>query len=145
VLDVTDDMATTSSGGAWLSAVAVPVTGGATTNTSAVEVTVLAAGLADGYYSGTVDMTSNVGNASLVVTLALGAGIGQIYTVFVLAVDATTFTTVAQETVQTTSLVNAYSLPGLPAGQYYIVAGTDEDNDNFICDPKGHLVWHLPI
>lgn len=144
VLDVTNVTATTSSGGNWLSAVAVPVTGGTTTNTSAVDVTVSAAGLADGFYSGTVDITSNGGNASLVVTLALGAGTGQVYTVFVLAVDAATFNTVAQDTVQTSSLVNAYSLTGLPPGQYYIVAGTDEDNDNFICDPGEPLCGIYP-
>jgi serine protease len=144
MLDVTNVSATTSSGGAWLSAVPVPVTGGMTTNTSAVEVTVSAVGLADGFYSGTVDITSNGGNASLVVTLALGASSGQVYTVYVLAVDAATFTSVAQDTVQTSSLVNAYSLADLPPGEYYIVAGTDEDNDNFICDPGEPLCGIYP-
>lgn len=144
MLDVTSVMATTSSGGPWLSATAVPVVGGTATNTSAVEVTVSDIGLADGFYSGSVDIQSNGGNASLVVTLALGASTGTVYTVYVLAVDATTFDTVAQDTVQTTSLINAYSLADLPAGQYYIVAGTDEDNDNFICDPGEPLCGVYP-
>jgi len=144
LLQVTNVSATTNSGGNWLSATPVAVIGGTTTDTSAVEVTVAAVGLPDGFYSGTVDIQSNGGNVSLVVTLALGASTGTVYTVFVLAVDAATYNTVAQDTVQTSSLVNAYSLTGLPPGQYYIVAGTDEDNDNFICDPGEPLCGIYP-
>ena len=40
-------------------------------NTSAVEVTVAAGGLADGFYSGNVDIQSNGGNATLVGVSAL--------------------------------------------------------------------------
>ena len=144
-LEVQSVNTTTASGGSWLSAARVPITGGTTSDTSAIEVTVAATGLADGFYSGSVAVQSNGGNATLQVTLALGGATGgPVYTVFVIAVDATTFETIAQDEVSTTSAVNGYGLPGVPAGSYYIVAGTDEDNDGFICDPGEPLCGVYP-
>lgn len=143
-LNVTMVSATTASGGNWLSADRVAITGGTTTDTSAIEITVDATGLADGFYSGTVTVQSNGGNATLDVALALGAANTTVYTVFVLAVDATTFESLAQDEVQTSSLVNGYALSGIPAGNVYIVAGTDEDNDGFICDPGEPLCGVYP-
>jgi hypothetical protein len=53
---------------------------------------------------------------------------------FVLAVDIATFETRAQDVVNPAAILD-YSLLGLPAGDYLLVAGSDDDEDGFICGP----------
>jgi len=144
LLEVTNVVATTISGGNWLSATRVVVTGSASTDTSGIDLTVDAMGLADGFYSGAIEVQSTGGSRTLEVTLALSASTGStVYTVFVIAVNAETFATVAQDEIQTSALTNGYSL-SVPAGTYYLVAGTDEDNDDEICDPGEPLCGLYP-
>ncbi len=144
MLDVTGVTPTTNTGGNWLAASRVTVPAGGSTNTSGIELTISASGLADGVYSGNVSVQSNGGNTSLAVTLAIGGTTGtSSYEVFVLAVDADTFASVAQDVVRTDgSLV--YGLRNLPAGSYVIVAGTDEDGDDLICDEGEPLCGLYP-
>ncbi|QDV06534.1 Extracellular basic protease precursor [Planctomycetes bacterium Poly30] len=144
LLDVTSVSATTNTGGNWLSASRVIVPQAGSTNTSAVELTVSASGLANGVYSGSVTVQSNGGTAMLGVTLSLGGSTTTTaYEVFVIAVDAVSYNSVAQDVVVTNGSLG-YALSGVPAGTYIIVAGTDEDGDDFICDEGEPLCGLYP-
>ncbi|MFT5734509.1 MAG: subtilisin family serine protease [Planctomycetota bacterium] len=143
-LDVTSVTPSTNSGGNWLSASRVVVAQAGSTNTSAIDLAVNASGLANGIYSGAVSVSSNGGTGQINVTLSLGGSTQSTnYEVFVLAVDATTFESVAQDVVRTDGALG-YGLTGLPAGRYVIVAGTDEDGDDFICDEGEPLCGLYP-
>ncbi len=144
VLDVTGATATTNSGGSWLSVATVPASSSTTTNVTGVDITVSAGGLSDGLYTGTVNVNATSGSASLQVTLALGtSGQAPEYEIFVIAVDTTSFDTLDQFVVNTTGSLS-YRLVGLPPGSYFVVAGTDENNDGFICDPGEPLCGIFP-
>ena len=143
-LDVTSAMPTTQSGGPWLSSTLVPALSGTATNTTAVEVCADPSGLADGTYRGDVALASNGGSLNIQVVLTVGAAAGGTdYTVFIIAVDSETIETAAQVTVQSQGALG-YTFSGLEAGSYFIVAGTDEDNDGFICDPGEPLCGAFP-
>lgn len=144
-LQVTGVGATTQTGGAWLSATAVPSGNTTSTDTARIDVVANTAGLADGLYGGTIAVQSNGGSANVSVSLSIasGGGGGQNYTVFVLAVDVDTFATEAQAVVQTQGALS-YSFPALAVGDFLIVAGTDEDDDGFICDDGEPLCGVYP-
>jgi|688.fasta_scaffold15910_5 serine protease len=115
----------------WLSAVAVP-SGGSSSNASGVTVTVNRTGLADGDYTGTVNVLSNGGNLSISVSMSVVATAPLVdVDLYVLLVDASTFDTVAGALVNP-SLGLDYLLEDLPAGDYYLVCGSDDDGDLFI-------------
>ncbi len=147
LLTVTGVGATTNSGGGWLSAATFGTGQSGSTNVSGVELTVNAIGLQDGEYTGQVQLESNGGNANLQVNLSLGDGSGTIpsYEVFVLAVDVNVDPpeTRAQYVLNTTGSLD-YALRDLEAGEYVIVAGTDEDEDGFICDDGEPLCGLYP-
>jgi serine protease len=97
--------------------------------------------LADGLYSAEIafDYDSAGTPRTLVVTARmqvasadLSADAGFHY---VLAVDPEAFDTVAQDTSRASAGTYAFRLEDVPAGTYEIYAGTDSDNDGFICDP----------
>ncbi len=143
-LQVQSPTATTNNGGTWLSAVRVAIQTPGASDTSAIDVTVSAAALPDGLYTGSVQVTSNGGTTQLSVTLALGQGSAPpTYEVFVIAIDPTTFSTVAQDVVFTSGSLG-FALQSLEAGGYLVVAGTDEDGDGFICDPGEPLCGVFP-
>ncbi|HRV79933.1 MAG TPA: S8 family peptidase [Planctomycetota bacterium] len=144
MLQVTGATPTTQSGGAWLTATPVASSGSTSTDTSAIQVCVDPSGLADGTYRGDVALTSNGGSVGLAVVVDVGNATAQTnYVVYVLAVDIEQYDTVAQAVVQTQSSL-AYSFPNLAEGSYYVVAGTDEDNDGFICDEGEPLCGLYP-
>lgn len=143
-LQVTNVTVSTMSGGNWLSAVPIATGQAGSTDTSSIEVVVDGASLANGSYTGTVTVTSNGGTASLLVTLLLGAPTSTVnYEVFIIAVDAQTYESEAQDELFTNGPL-AYALGGLEAGEYVIVAGTDEDGDGFICDEGEPLCGLYP-
>ncbi|MEM9380206.1 MAG: S8 family serine peptidase [Planctomycetota bacterium] len=143
-LQVMDPIATTTSGGNWLSAARVAIASPTTSDTSAIDVDVSAAGLANGIYGGSVRVESNGGIVTLGVSLAIGQnGNAPDYEVFVLAVEPTELETLAQAIVRTQGALS-YTLPSLPTGSYLVVAGTDEDGDGFICDPGEPLCGVFP-
>lgn len=146
VLGVNAPTTSTDSGGAWLSATRVAIQGPVSSDTSGIDICVSAGALADGLYTGQVNVTSNGGNTSIAVSLSIGGG-GSIIdrTVYVLAVNANSnpLQTVAQRIVQTGGDLN-YNFTNLPAGEYLIVAGTDEDDDGFICDEGEPLCGIYP-
>ncbi|MFM8980473.1 MAG: S8 family serine peptidase, partial [Planctomycetia bacterium] len=125
----------TDSGGSWLSASTFG-SGNATRNVDGIRITASRTGLADGSYAGRVQVASNGGSATVQVLLQVGSsgGGGGVpdLTVYVLAVDATTGDTVREEVV-TTATASTFRLRNLPDGTYLLYAGTDLDNDGFIC------------
>ncbi len=144
-LAITDAIETTNSGGAWLTATPIATGQAGATDTSGIEITANAAGLANGNYTGSVEVQSNGGNETIGVTLTIGAagGPGTDLEVFVIAVEFETYDTLAQDELFTSGSLS-YLLGGLPAGEYLIVAGTDADNDGFICDDGEPLCGVYP-
>jgi serine protease len=140
----TDINYTSTNGSNWITAVALEGTGTASISHPTLRVTVSRTGLADGEYTATVNVrssTTNVAAAQLAVTLFVGTQTAPNDTVFVLVVDENTFDNLGQT--QTTAATSfAYALPDVPTGRYYLVAGTDRDNDDFIGD-EGELfgIW----
>ena len=49
-------------------------------------------------------------------------------------VDATTFETLGQFVVNPASTSLSYVFASLPAGSYFLAAGSDDDDNGFICD-----------
>lgn len=144
-LEVTSVVSTTTGPQGWLSAASVPAgQGGGPTDTSAIDISVSAGGLPDGVYVGNVAVISNAGSQNIAVTLALGQSApSQNFEVFVIAVDADTLETRAQDVVFTGGSL-LYSLDGLEPGRYLLVAGTDEDGDDLICDAGEPLCGFYP-
>lgn len=143
-LSITDLVPTTDGGGAWLSAQALAIATPLASDTSSIEVCVDASGLATGTYTGSVLVSSNGGDAAIGVTLVVG-GKSQAdpLDVFVLAVDVETLETKAQDVV-TVPAAFAYELDFLDPGLYLVVAGTDADDDGFICDEGEPLCGIFP-
>jgi serine protease len=96
------------------------------------------AGLPDGVHAATLTIVSDatVGSATTTISVKIRVGgptSGNVGTVIVLALDETTLKTVSEG--QTTSAQGyTFSTAGIPPGRYFLIAGTDRDNDDFICD-----------
>ncbi|MEM8712426.1 MAG: hypothetical protein AAGG01_15850, partial [Planctomycetota bacterium] len=146
LLTVSELIINTNSGGEWLIASTSGSGTAGSTNVSTIDVSVNAIGLGNGSYTGSVRVVSDGGTATLGVTLTVGGG-GSVpgYEVFVLAVDvnADPPETRAQFVLNTGGSLD-YRLRELEAGGYVIVAGTDEDNDGFICDEGEPLCGLYP-
>jgi serine protease len=134
VLDVTGVTATSDTGN-WLSASSVAASDMSATNVSAVKVHVDRSGLADALYTGTVTVSSsNGGDQSIAVTMVVQHMTPPVNVdLFVLAVDATTLETKAQTKVNPTTGLG-WGMFNVPAGNYIIVCGSDDDHNNTICD-----------
>ncbi len=133
-LDVGTLVVTMNGGGSWLGASAV-ASGSASSDTSSITVDIDRTGLSDGDYSGTVQVPSNGGTATIAVTMTVeSASVPVDVDLYVLLVDSTTFDTVAQAVVNPTTGLD-YALDDLPAGDYVLVCGSDDDNDGAICGP----------
>ncbi|OGL46418.1 MAG: hypothetical protein A2149_00080 [Candidatus Schekmanbacteria bacterium RBG_16_38_11] len=99
-----------------------------------VTVSVDSTGLADGAYSAAITISSNGGNATIDVSMHVGKAfqrdIGPIYLV---VVDKDTLKTIkSAETDLDKNL--SYEITSLLEGDYFVIAGTDRNNDGFICD-----------
>ncbi|MEM6709438.1 MAG: S8 family serine peptidase [Pseudomonadota bacterium] len=93
-------------------------------------------GLADGNYSATVTATSPAGDATLGVALqvqsantAADAGLH-----FVILVDNDGMSNLPAAVVQAQNGEYRFTILNVPPGQYRVFAGTDSDDDNFLCD-----------
>ncbi|MCK6445064.1 MAG: S8 family peptidase [Planctomycetes bacterium] len=131
LLAVDDPSVNTTSGGNWLAATRVVPANPTSTDTTGILIEVDRTGLADGTYDGTVDLTSNGGNAQIAVTLEVSSIVTPNVDIFVLVVDAFTFDTLAQDVVNPSTDLD-WRTPDVIAGDYYIVAGSDDDDDGFI-------------
>jgi len=135
LLDVATPVVSTNTGGNWLSAALVPIAIPTTSDTSAVTVSVDRTGLADGLYTGSIDVPSNGGTLGVQVSMSVDTTpTPENINIYVVAVDASSGNSIIQDVVNPAVILD-YSLPTLPAGSYYVVAGSDDDNDGFICGP----------
>ena len=103
-----------------------------------VEVTVDRTGLTDGDRTATIqvasDATQGTQTATLLVEIRVGGKtMGDVGEVFVLLLKPTSSDTVAQTETDATQGYT-FATPRVAPGKYQIVAGTDLDNDGFICD-----------
>jgi serine protease len=116
---------------AWLSATAVP-SSSSTSDTASVAVSVDRSGLADGDYNGTITVASNGGTEVIAVSMTVDvASLPVDINLYVLLLDHTSFNTLGQVIVNPTTGLD-YTLPDLPAGDYYLVCGSDDDGDGSI-------------
>ncbi len=92
--------------------------------------------LANGIYTGTITFTTTAGALTVPVTLVVDASIpaATAGTLYVIVWDP-----VAQQTVTGSAGLagssTSFDLGSVIAGNYQVYAGTDNDNDGFICDP----------
>ncbi|MBI5185195.1 MAG: S8 family serine peptidase [Nitrospinae bacterium] len=99
------------------------------------------AGLSAGNYSATVTVQSDAAKgsntAAITVTMSVvsagGSASGDVGTVYVLFLDAGNLTAITQA-VTDSGNEYAFDKSQVPAGTYIIAAGTDRDDDLFICD-----------
>lgn len=98
--------------------------------------TVDRSGLADGTYSGRVTFTAGGKDVVVRVTMRVGAAApaaGDAGYLYLLVTDES-FNPLGQASGRGTGGSYPFTFAGVPAGSYYLVAGTDSDNDGFICD-----------
>ena len=140
-LSVSGTSTSTSSGGAWLSA--ATVAGSGSSDTSAIRISVDRAGLTSGSYEGTVTVSSNATNTPSNIGVTVLVGTGEVpapnIDIFVLLVDSLTLSSVAQVVINPTTSLEfelEQTLDGkdIPPGLYWILAGSDIDDDGLIND-----------
>jgi serine protease len=122
----------------WLTLTSVPSSDG-TTDIGAVTCTVDRTGLGVGMYTATITVNADNGSvpsATVAVHMnVLPTPVIVDVDLYVLAVDVNTFDTVKQVVVNPTTGLT-YALSDLPAGDYYIICGSDEDPSDGICGPN---------
>jgi serine protease len=99
-------------------------------------VTVNRTGLADGTYTGIITVDAGAeGEATVSVVMAklTGAAAADAGYHYILVVDPNTFDTVAQFDDSETGGLYAFDFDAVPSGSYLLYAGSDTDNDFFIC------------
>jgi len=117
------------SGGNWLS-----ITSEIVSNIMSITATVDRTGLSAGTYTGNIYITSDGGNITIPVSIEVGgATMEDIGTVYVLAIppDASE-TEFWGET--DFSKKYEYKVYGIDAANYLVIAGTDKDNDDEVCE-----------
>ena len=112
-------------------------------NVSGVVATVDRSGLANGSYIGRITVSAQgLDDDVITVEMRVGESVPIDEILFVVAVDAVTRLTVAQD-VTSAERGFAYSIENLPPNTYKIYAGTDRDLDDQICD-LGELCGGFP-
>ncbi len=117
----------------WLGALAVASTSSAS-DTASITVSIDRTGLADGSYSGTVTVDSNGGAQVIDVSMIVDTTPPPNIDLFVVLLDSVTFDPVAGATVNPSTGLD-YAISDPPAGDYYLVCGSDDDNDGSIFGP----------
>ncbi len=118
-----------SAGASWLT---VPAAAGF----GAYTFTVNRTGLTAGSYSAVVTFTAAPATVSVPVTLQVGtaaASSSDAGHLYILLVDGN-LATVGQVDKDPTAGAYAYTFPSVTTGTYYVIAGTDADDDGSICD-----------
>ena len=92
--------------------------------------------LPPGVYAADIMAQSSVNNLSVRVLASQGIGEGEtdIGVIYILLYDPLHDETVEQFVTGGSGAEHRFQFTGIPAGEYEIVAGTDTDNDLFICD-----------
>lgn len=93
-------------------------------------------GLAAGVYSATISARSSVNDLVVRALLSVGneADTADVGLVYILLYDVTLDEPVGQVIASPESGDYRFRFDGVPAGQYQLIAGSDADNDLFICD-----------
>ncbi|MCC5795294.1 MAG: S8 family serine peptidase [Chromatiales bacterium] len=111
-------------------------------------VSVSRAGLDAGVYAGEIQFTAGGAVLSIPVLMQVADGlsadgVGQLY---ILLLDADTGDTVQQVSIgEPEGGHYPFTFSGVPPGEYRLVAGTDLNNDDFICDPGEACGWYLTL
>lgn len=131
----------TDSGGAWLSVNQSPTGGVVPEGASASFFAhVDRSGLADGEYTGQIQIMSNGGSTNIDVQMLVGLPpIIDVGDIAVIAIEPRTFMTIGGASVGAADSY-AYRFQ-VPAGEYNILAGTDEDGDSIICEDADLCGW----
>jgi serine protease len=104
-----------------------------------------------GLYGGEISAVSDINTVTVTVLMsvvdeATGGNVGLVY---VLLVDSQTEQILAQSNAPFTAEIYSYQFSNIQPGNYEITAGTDADNDKFICDPGeacgSYLTMDQPI
>jgi len=93
-------------------------------------------GLPAGVYSGEITVLSSANSLSVRVLMSVGgdAADADVGTLYVLLLDVDSGDTVAQDVVTSEGGQYRFTLRDVPAGNYQLAAGSDADNDQYICD-----------
>ena len=93
-------------------------------------------GLMDGIFQATITVTSGANDVTVPITLQVASAAFEANAGlhFVLLVDATTDMVVKQVVVLPRNGLYTYTFTDVDPGSYQIIAGTDFDNDLFVCD-----------
>ncbi|MEP1471175.1 MAG: S8 family serine peptidase [Halieaceae bacterium] len=93
-------------------------------------------GLSAGSYSAVVTAVSNVNSLSVEVLMTVGGTTeSDLGVVYILLYDIDEDFIVAETVTRARDGRYPFNFAGIPAGRYQVIAGTDLDNDLFICDP----------
>ncbi len=145
-LVVTSVTGSTDDGGPWLSVVAgnIDADGQGSYQVSVDRNQIPA----DGIYTGTVTVsTAGSGDDQVPIIVQVGSALsssGDAGFHYVLLVDAATRRVVASQSMAAQAGSYPFSFADISAGSYQLYAGTDSDNDGFICDP-GESCGAYPI
>ncbi|MCG7981593.1 MAG: S8 family serine peptidase [Candidatus Thiodiazotropha lotti] len=117
----------------WLSVAANQVNG---SGIGSYTVSVDRSGLSPATYTGTIQVSAGTSSVDVnVIMQVLDSSIsGDAGRHYVLLVDNATSQPVQQDEVNTNSGSGSYSFSNVSSGDYYVVAGSDMDMDNLICD-----------
>ena len=100
--------------------------------------------LARGNYTGRIRLTSNGGSATIEVLMEVGGDPrSDLGPIFVVALDPATFNTIAGTSTDVDSSFK-FEIPPITTGVYFIAAGSDLDEDGFICD-EGEYCGFYPV
>jgi serine protease len=92
-------------------------------------------GLADGLYAGNVSARSSANTLQIRALLSVGdAAVADVGVVYIIVYDPALDAAVAQSVARAEAGRYAFRFRDLAAGNYQLFAGTDADNDLFICD-----------
>lgn len=135
---------TTDRGDEWLGATLLGSRDPAT-SADVLRVTASRAGLPLGDTRGRIRIESNGGTLDLQVLLSVprNPGLPDV-DLFVVAVRADTMRTVAGTLVDPTTST-AFRLDRLPPGEYFVFAGSDDNEDGLICGPGDRLCGAFPV
>jgi len=117
----------------WLAVVPLEVDGN---GLGEYQVSVDRSALAPGIYAADILAQSSVNELTVrvLVSQVIGEGEADIGVIYILLYDPVLDQTVAEIKTEGNSAENPFTFTQVPAGEYEIVAGTDTDNDYFICD-----------
>jgi serine protease len=97
-------------------------------------VTVSRDGLAEGSHSASITFTSSNNTLTVPVIMQVGRLTANAGHQYILLLDAATMAPVAQVSGDALNGSYPFSFSGVAPGSYYLAAGTDANNDGFICD-----------